>query len=66
MPARSLTSTLALRQALQLVVDRTSQLVDYLKDAGSRAPQNVDQLLLRESMDVIGARGSEDNFASQH
>ncbi len=31
-------------------------LVDYLKEGGSQKVHNVDNLLLRESMDVIGAR----------
>ncbi len=30
-------------------------LVDYLKECGSEKVHNVDNLLLRESMDVIGA-----------
>lgn len=42
------------RDALQLVVHYTSQLVDYLKEAGPEEAQNIDKLLLRESMDVIG------------
>jgi len=42
------------REALRLVVDRANQLVEYLKDNGSQEPQNIDKLLLRESMDVIG------------
>lgn len=31
-------------------------LVDYLKEAGPDKVHNVDNLLLRESMDVIGAQ----------
>lgn len=33
---------------------RSNQLVEYLKQKGPEEPQNVDKLLLRESMDVIG------------
>jgi hypothetical protein len=37
------------------VVDRTLALGEYLKQQGPETPQNMDNLLLRESMDVIGA-----------
>ena len=44
----------AYRDALQLVVTHTDKLVDYLKASPSSTPQNIDKLLLREAMDVIG------------
>ena len=34
-------------------------LVDYLKEGGPKKVHNVDNLLLRESMDVIGAPTAE-------
>ena len=42
------------RDATQLVVEKSDQLVKYLLQEGSSVPQNMDKLLLRESMDVIG------------
>ena len=42
------------REALRLVVLRSDQLVAFLRSRGPLEPQNVDKLLLRESMDVIG------------
>lgn len=36
-------------------MDRTLALVDYLKEGGPEKVHNVDNLLLRESMDVIGS-----------
>ena len=42
------------RDATQLVVEKSDQLVEYLLQEGSSVPQNMDKLLLKESMDVIG------------
>ena len=36
------------------MVLRSDQLVTFLRSRGPLEPQNVDKLLLRESMDVIG------------
>jgi hypothetical protein len=36
------------------VVDRSLALVEYLKAQGPATVHNMDNLLLRESMDVIG------------
>jgi len=44
------------RFALAHVVEMSKQLVAYLSDCGPHKVHNVDNLLLRESMDVIGAR----------
>ena len=35
-------------------MERTLALGDYLSEGGSKRTHNVDNLLLRESMDVIG------------
>ena len=43
------------RLALAHIVERTLALADYLEEGGSVKSFNVDNLLLRESMDVIGA-----------
>ena len=43
------------RDALDQVVERTLALVHFLKAQGATATHNMDNLLLRESMDVIGA-----------
>ena len=40
------------------MVDYTAQLVQYLQDADPKEAQNIDKLLLRESMDVIGVHPS--------
>jgi len=37
------------------VVERAGKLADILADHGAARPVNVDSLLLRESMDIIGA-----------
>jgi hypothetical protein len=42
------------RFALAHVIDASMSLVKYLRESGSRKVHNVDNLLLRESMDVIG------------
>lgn len=42
------------RDAFGHVLECTMALVSYLKDAGPERVHNVDNLLLRESMDVIG------------
>ena len=42
------------RDALDQVVERTLALVGFLKAQGATATHNMDNLLLRESMDVIG------------
>lgn len=42
------------RGAFEHVVDRSMSLVEYLKAQGPAAVHNMDNLLLRESMDVIG------------
>ena len=39
------------------MVLRSDQLVGFLRSRGPLEPQNVDKLLLRESMDVIGEIG---------
>ena len=44
------------RDALDQVVERTLALVHFLKAQGATATHNMDNLLLRESMDVIGAQ----------
>ena len=44
------------RDALDQVVERTLALVGFLKAQGATATHNMDNLLLRESMDVIGAQ----------
>ena len=45
----------ACRLALAHIVERTLALADYLSEGGAVKSFNVDNLLLRESMDVIGA-----------
>ncbi len=47
----------ARRAAFAHVVERAGKLADILADAGPARPLNVDGLLLRESMDIIGAPG---------
>jgi hypothetical protein len=42
------------RGAFEHVLDRSLALVEYLKAQGAAAVHNMDNLLLRESMDVIG------------
>ena len=42
------------RDAFEHVGDRTLALVQYLDSQGQDSIHNVDNLLLRESMDVIG------------
>lgn len=42
------------RDAFDHVVDRSLALVAFLKAQGPAAVHNMDNLLLRESMDVIG------------
>ena len=42
------------RYALGHIIDRSLALVDYLRKKGPKAVHNMDTLLLRESMDVIG------------
>ena len=44
----------ACRLALAHIVERTLALSDYLSEGGAVKSFNVDNLLLRESMDVIG------------
>lgn len=44
------------RGAFAHVVERTEKLVDILTGNTEHVPINMDNLLLRESMDVIGAR----------
>ena len=44
------------RVALGHIVDRSLALVEHLREGGPGAVHNMDALLLRESMDVIGAR----------
>ena len=44
------------RDAFDQVVERTLALVYFLKAQGTTATHNMDNLLLRESMDVIGAQ----------
>lgn len=43
------------RAAFQEVRERSQQLVAILLEAGPARTHNVDELLLKESMDVIGA-----------
>ena len=43
------------RLALSHIVERTLALAGYLAEGGAARTHNVDNLLLRESMDVIGA-----------
>ena len=43
------------RFALGHIIDRSLALVEYLRKKGPKAVHNMDTLLLRESMDVIGA-----------
>ena len=43
------------RVALGHIVDRSLALAEYLREGGPEAVHNMDNLLLRESMDVIGA-----------
>lgn len=45
---------LACRDVAQHIVERSYRLVDILKDIKPETAVNVDDLLLRESMDVIG------------
>jgi len=45
----------ARRAAFAHVVERAGKLADILADHGAARPVNVDGLLLRESMDIIGA-----------
>ena len=42
------------RVALGHIVDRSLALVEYLRESGPSQVHNMDALLLRESMDVIG------------
>ena len=42
------------RFALGHIIDRSLALVEYLRKKGPKAVHNMDTLLLRESMDVIG------------
>ena len=42
------------RIALSHIVERTLALAGYLAEGGAKKTHNVDNLLLRESMDVIG------------
>lgn len=42
------------REAFDHVVDRSLALVGFLKAQGPKTVHNMDNLLLRESMDVIG------------
>ena len=48
-------SCMLCRGAFAHVVERTVKLVDILTGNTEHAPINMDNLLLRESMDVIGA-----------
>ena len=43
------------RFALAHVIDASMSPVEYLHESGSRKVHNVENLLLRESLDVIGA-----------
>ena len=43
------------RCALGHIIDRSMALVEYLRERGPKTVHNMDTLLLRESMDVIGA-----------
>ena len=49
------TSCMPCRGAFAHVVERTEKLVDILTGNTEHVPINMDNLLLRESMDVIGA-----------
>lgn len=40
--------------ALAHIIDRSLVLVEYLREKGPKTVHNMDTLLLRESMDVIG------------
>lgn len=42
------------REAFGHVVDRSMALVNFLAQGGPQAVHNIDNLMLRESMDVIG------------
>ena len=42
------------RCALGHIIDRSHALVEYLREKGPKTVHNMDTLLLRESMDVIG------------
>ena len=42
------------REAFGHVMDRSMALVHYLAQSGPQAVHNIDNLMLRESMDVIG------------
>ena len=42
------------RCALGHVIDRSMALVEFLREKGPKTVHNMDTLLLRESMDVIG------------
>ena len=42
------------RFALGHIIDRSLALVEYLREKGPKTVHNMDTLLLRESMDVIG------------
>ncbi len=46
--------TLRCRCALGHIIDRSMALVEYLRERGPKTVHNMDTLLLRESMDVIG------------
>ncbi|CAL5224557.1 g7259 [Coccomyxa viridis] len=46
-----------MRLALSHIVERTLALAGYLAESGEKKTHNVDNLLLRESMDVIGRFG---------
>ena len=44
----------ACRFALGHIIDKSLALVEYLREKGPKTVHNMDTLLLRESMDVIG------------
>lgn len=48
-----------MRNACDIVVQCAGKLADIITVAGPGAQQNVDKLLLRESMDVLGKADSD-------
>ena len=54
------------REAFDHVVDRSMALVNHLGQGGPLAVHNIDNLMLRESMDVIGVPGMHLYFIAAH
>ncbi len=53
------------RDAFGHVLECAAALVDYLKVSGPERVHNIDNLLLRESMDVIGTSQKSGSITAQ-